>query len=275
MRTWRNLLILLALGAAGLTGCGGGDGDELGDVELIRTAASATEAAGSARMEMVMDLAGQELTAEGAFDFEAEQGTVSMDFGDAVGDLPDAPDDLTFEAVYDRTTVFMSSGIFGPLASGAEWVRMDLEEIASMSGVDLDELPTSNNPADALAALAGVSEDGVEDLGQEEVRGVDTTHYRATIDLQQAVDTLGVADSEDLDAALEQFGDSPFEVEVWIDDEGLVRRETTSVDAGGDQVATTMEFFDFGEDVDIDVPDESDSVDLLDLMGDLGGLPGN
>jgi hypothetical protein len=136
--------------------------------------------------------------------------------------------------------------------------------------------------------LEGVTEDGLEEQGSEEVRGVETTHYAGEIDMgavfEQAreqfedidEDALGefgtVVDSE---AAIEefedQFGEEPVPVEVWIDDDGLTRRMQMSFEIEGETVTQTIEMFDFGEPVDIEVPDEADSVDMFELLGELGG----
>jgi hypothetical protein len=120
-------------------------------------------------------------------------------------------------------------------------------------------------------------------VGSEEVRGVDTTHYRAAIDLEAALRQLEadeafgeLLDQDALDAAIAQFGDEPYDVEVWIDDDGLVRRQVVDIPSPEGDATMTMEMFDFGEDVEVEVPDESDSIDFFDLMEELGqALPGD
>lgn len=269
MRRLAGSLIILLV-AAGLAGCGGGGGDELGDVELIRTAATTTEAAGSARMAMTVGVGGQELTAEGEFDFDDQRGRLSMDMSGVLSDLPDAPDDLTFDTVYDGTTIYYSSDLFGGTVD-ADWIRVDLSDLTAAAGIDPSQLPTSNNPTDVLTGLEAASEDGVEEVGQEEVRGTETTHYRATIDLASTFEENdAITDRDRFEAVLAQIGDDPVQTDVWLDDEGRVRRQSSSFGTGNAQVDLTMEMYDFGADVDVALPDEADTVDFGDLFGVLG-----
>jgi hypothetical protein len=193
-----------------------------------------------------------------------------------------APLNTTFDMVMDGTTTFMSADAFGPLLPGgdAEWIRFDAEELAEQSGIDVDQLTGGaggSNPADILAGLEGISEDGIDEVGSEEVRGVDTTHYAGEIDMEAALQQLedagaeGVMDDEAMDRFQELYGDTAIPVDVWIDDDGLARRMSMVAPAAGEEVEITIEMFDYGEPVDIEVPDESDSVDFQELLGQLGG----
>ncbi len=274
MRRSLLLLPLLALAAAGLTSCGE---DEASAAELIRSAPAALEEAGTMRMEMTMAFAGQEIEAEGAFDVAAQTGTMTMS-------LP-APVDGEIEMIFDGTTYYMSTEAFGPAApDGAQWVRIDLEELAELggTGIDLEALTGagSNNPTDALAGLEAVSEDGVEELGTEEIRGVATTHYSATLDMeetfeqaQEQLEASGVDDAiideEQFDRFIQSFGDDPIETEIWLDGDGLVRRNVMDMSVEGQSITMTMEMFDYGEPVDIQIPAEDETVGFLELIGDI------
>jgi len=272
----RPLLLLpaLALAAAGLTSCGE---DQASAAELIRNAPAALEDAGSMRMEMTMAFAGQEIEAEGAFDVAEQTGTMTMA-------LP-APVGGEIEMVFDGTTYYMSAAAFGPAApEGAEWIRVDLDEIAETSGtgIDLEALTGagSNNPTDALSGLEAVSEDGIEELGTEDIRGVATTHYAASLDMeaafeqaQAAIEDSGgdeaIIDQEQFDRFIQSYGDDPVDVEIWIDSAGLVRRQDMDMSITGQDVTMSMEMFDYGESVDVQIPPEDQTIGFLDLIGDL------
>lgn len=257
----RCLLVLptLALVVPGLTGCGE---DEASASELIRSAPAALEEAGSMRMAMTMEVAGEQIEAEGAFDIETESGYMEMDLPEPVGG--------SMESVFEGTTVYMRSDLFGAeLPPGVEWLRIDYDELLeSEAGIDLSQLTQgSNNPADALSGLQAISEDEVEEIGPEEIRGVETTGYRASIDIEAAYEELdGVIDDEQFEQFTAVYGDEPLDIEVWLDDEGLARRQVMTFEIQGQEVEQSMEFFDFGDPVDVEVPDESDTVDLLDLL---------
>ena len=266
----RTLLVLpaLALAATGLTSCGE---DQASAAELIRSAPAAFEEAGSARLEMTTEIAGQEIETEGAFDLANGTGTISMSMP-AVGSGD-------IEMVFAGTTYFMRSEIFGTeLPEGTEWVSFDLSELTEGSGVDLGGLASqgANDPTNALDALAGVAEEVVE-VGQDEVRGVSTTHYTATIDMeeayraaQDAAEEAGaegpIVDEEQFDEFVAAYGDEPLETDIWIDDDGLVRRQTMVLEVMGQEMTQTMEYFDYGEPVEVDVPADDETVDISDLL---------
>ena len=54
-------------------------------------------------------------------------------------------------------------------------------------------------------------------------------------------------------------------IDVWVDDEGLLRKYEIEVDLeqGGQKLSTFvgLELFDYGEPVDVDLPDASDVAD--------------
>jgi hypothetical protein len=227
-------------------------------------------------MELTMEAAGQEIDGEGAFDLEAGTGTLSLEFP--------APVDASLVTVFDGTTFYMDSGFLRTLGApvDADWIRYDLDEMAELSdtGIDVSELTSgANDPTDVLGGLEAIADGAIEELGTEEIRGVETTGYAAEIDMAAALDQLeeqtggeSLVDEEQAEAFLASFGDDPIETEVWIDGEGLVRRQVVEMRIGGEEMTQTMEFFDFGEPVDVTVPDDADAVSIVDLLGDLGTI---
>jgi len=87
-----------------------------------------------------------------------------------------------------------------------------------------------------LKYLKGSSQ-SVTRVGEEQVRGAHTTHYRAQVDLQRAVQQ-GV------------FGQATaaFPVDVWIDDQGRASRTSYSMKAvTAGSFSFTQELYDFGK----------------------------
>lgn len=138
-----------------------------------------------------------------------------------------------------------------------------------------------------------------EIVGREDVRGVEATRVRFGVSLLDlAGEALGMApDAGDDEASeggafddsasdpfaegLEQilgFLDAELEVEVWIDDENLIRRLTfdlASMFAGlagpDDEVPSsliTLEFFDFDADISVEAPPPDSIVDRSLILGD-------
>jgi hypothetical protein len=98
-----------------------------------------------------------------------------------------------------------------------------------------------------------------ERVGEEQVRGVPTVHYRGEVDMRSRIrlslETAGWKPAN-IERYLEELGETRQVIDVWVDSEGRARRVvttdgTTSTDAGW---TTTTEYFDFGLEVDIQAP---------------------
>jgi hypothetical protein len=126
---------------------------------------------------------------------------------------------------------YMRGALFG--TGTDKWVKMT-------GAVDDDEALASLSPQKLLRILRDASSE-TEDLGDEEIRGVDTVGYRLTVDCEVALLSC----------------DSTAPVDVWIGDDGIVRRIELEDDDGN----VTFEFFDFGADVEIEAPPPEEVVD--------------
>ena len=256
--------------------------------QALRAAPDAVTDAGTASMEMVMEMTieGQdiEMRATGAIDAEAQQMVMELDMGAMFRDLAEQtgeslPEGLDepMRVVADGTTMYMQMPFMSALGAPSGWLSMDLEEL----GMEADTLGAgAYDLRGTLETLRGTTGEP-EVVGTDEVRGVDTTHYRATIDLAQALEEA----PESARAALEQMGgaegleSAELVVDIWIDADGLPRRQ--SMDMGGmfgalgmdaGSATMTIEYFDFGEPVDIEVPSPDEVTPFTEVMGAFGGL---
>jgi hypothetical protein len=212
---------------------------------------------------------------EGAIDFAHQATTMTLDLSDTLGQMGVTGENATMEMRSTGTVLYMRSPLFnqaGDVAAG-KWLKLDLNELSKLQGIDISQLQQAgnNDPRQGLAFLEGVSKDGVEELGHEDVRGVDTRHYRADVDLEKAVTRSdAVTDREAFKRFVDSLGTSHLEVQVWIDGENRVRRIRTPlpIPYKGDtaHVTMTMEYFDFGAAVDVAPPPDSDVVDYQDVL---------
>jgi len=288
---------LLALFAAG---CGGGGAGAVATGEPIsfqELADSATSSAGatSGRFGFSMELSMPgvdtpfELSGEGAFDVASERASFTIDmssFASLLGGLfagmagPDAanapdfddPNAWKIEAVQDGTVSYVRfPALDDQLPSGKSWIRTDTRSTAGQ-GLDFTQFEqfTSNDPRKMLEFLNAVSGE-IETVGTEELRGVETTHYRATID-PLAYEKLAPPDKrEELRSLIEQMaaqsGIGKIPVDVWVDGSGLVRKLTMAFSAtqpgtaGTAEASMTFEIYDYGQDIEIEVPPASAVVD--------------
>ncbi len=114
----------------------------------------------------------------------------------------------------------------------------------------------------------------VEKVGDEDVRGVSTTHYRATIDFDKYPLAVPAANRaavrKSIDSLIKLTGTRTVPVDVWVDGDAVVRRfaQTTRMNvpgAGRMQMKQTIELYDFGTKVDVQAPPAREVQDLSEL----------
>jgi hypothetical protein len=117
----------------------------------------------------------------------------------------------------------------------------------------------------------------VEEVGVEALDGVETTHYRATVDLDRAVQQAPAEARDQVQAQIDQIkaaGISELPIDVWIDGDGLPRKlgYDITVEAEGQEVHTVLEmlFTDYGIEVDVTPPPADQVTDFSELTASLG-----
>jgi hypothetical protein len=274
----------LALAAAGCGGSGDSTGTNAANPpappsstggsssDVLGQAATATAAAGTYKTEFTMEMDGGPtgpitLAGNGEFQADPPLGKVTMDFsaisGGAIGG--------NVTAIFDGPVMYMQMPGLGA-GTTKSWFKIDTSTLGA-GGLGQFSQVTQGDPTQTLQYLSGATGPVQED-GTEEIRGVETTKYRMTIDLNEAAEH---ASSEELKQSIletiEATGVSEVPAEVWIDGDGLVRKTVTHFNdtataEGATSMTVTQEIYDFGEDVNIEVPADDEVLDF----GDLGGL---
>ena len=269
MRRLAALAALLLVAA----GCGGGGGKSaqqngLAGANPIAQAASKTSGAGSVKIDFGISGAGIKGGGRGVFDTgTAGSGRLSMTVEGSNGQA------TTVDTLIDGTVLYMRSPVFQQaLPAGKEWVRLDLAQLAKQQGVNLGSLVDSNpTPNGALAYLRG-STGKVQELGKAKVQGAQTTHYRATIDLEHAARRANGSTRQSIRRVIDVAGVKKLPVDVWVGDDGYVRKVTYTQHSGKNQAAKiTMELYDFGSPVTITAPPAAAVIDFQKLLGPQGG----
>lgn len=283
--------------AASAAGCGGGGEQALPVLDDLSLVADATAQAESARFELGVELTVPGVddpigfAASGGFADRGERASLAIDLGDFVralesafagmggqssGDLPD-PDELALEVVLDRDVVYLNAPFLaGELPDGKTWVRVSLEDVARLQGTELGELQSfveGGDPRELLDALKAVSGE-LDRVGVEDVRGVETTHYRATIDWADYANAVGgeQAPAELLEQVRAMVGLDSIPVDVWVDADGYLRRFELSVGATPPgqterfEASIDLELFDYGSEVAVEPPAAEDVVDMTELQ---------
>ncbi len=210
----------------------------------------------------------------GAYDDDSQSSEMTMDLSGmtamvAAGDegseifVEFFADPLRIISIGDRSWV--KWGFFSAfLGAGDKWIEGESEG----SGGATQSLGLGSvgfTPTDFIGALEGADVD-VEEVGSEDVRGVQTTKYRAVLDLVALSNQLTPDELADLEEAIGEGAPAEFPIEMWIDSDGELRRfslevASTELMPEGDQLdsATLLfEMWDNGEDVNIVPPDPAD-----------------
>jgi hypothetical protein len=205
-------------------------------------------------------------TGHGAFDDSQQAVGMTFDFPDLGTDAPDSMElRLLFPVMYMH---FNGLPAGEQLPNGKNWVKIDLQRQLRKLGVNLQQLAMSGNqsPTDALAQLRGSKH--AKKLGTETIDGVETTHYRVKVDLNEALARATPKERKAVQRLLRTAKENGFDaagtsVDVWVGDDGLVRRLSEKLGRVG---KFTMTFSDYGEPVQIEAPPPDETVDFSALL---------
>lgn len=291
----RKLSVAVLAPLLAVTACSGDEdasqrveaGNIEGAIAALRAAPDAAAEAGSGRIEMVlafeMDGEPLELTSEGVFSGTRLQ--LEMDLGALLAaqapgaEMPEGFDE-PMVVVADGATSYLRMPMLETLTGNSDWLVLSPEDLGLASDALGMGFGPTNNPAQMLETLRGISDD-LEEVGTEDVRGVETIHYQAEVDLEEAFAQIPEELRPQLEAQLGGLtGTLP--VDVWLGTDGLVRRlsmdltellaqASSESGASMESGSLVMEFFDYGADVDVAIPDPADTTPFTEVLGGLAG----
>lgn len=241
-------------------------------VERVSDASGNTVDQGTAQFSVMVETEGtgtdadgrQPIDVDGVVDFDEERRRLTLE--GPQGDL---------DVVIDGDVAYLEL----PATEDDDWMRIELDALLSddLGFGGVAGLPFQD-PEDNLRVLEGSAVHAAE-VGEESIVGQETTRYELVIDLERTADDT----TDDVQTAVEntatRTGLSELEIDVWVDADDLIRRvaytidlskvtvdesdEDGSVEADTEGTVTvTVDYTDFGLDVDIDIPDDADVVDL-------------
>jgi hypothetical protein len=232
-------------------------------------------------------------TGGGTFDVRDHAGALALDM-----DLGSSPQitqvlgssTLHMDEVIHGTTIYvklpdaLTSKI--PSLSGKPWIKVDIAQAASAAGVpgigSLVNNPTSSDPSQFLQYLRAAGT--VTQDGTEVVNGVQTTRYKATINLDRVPNALPSASRSSAEAAIKGIEKltnlHQIPVVVWIDGQNLVRRMQLSLDESlqsGQSVNTkvTVDLAKYGPQPKPTLPPSDQVTDVSSLTGGAAGSSGS
>jgi hypothetical protein len=267
-----------ALGVAGvlagtvLVGCGDDDSGDGARGASAKSGAGAREQ-GTQAVRSAYDRTAEEDTAkvklrvrtsaQGASQTANGQGAVDLDDGDSVMTLTVQGQQIEQRVVDEVLYQKMPKG---QTPGGKPWIKIDLGKVAAQQGTGDQSM---SDPAQSAAYAKAITDKDVTKKGTATVNGVQTTHYRVSVD---------VAELPNGDTLRKQVGPT-LPMDVWLDDEGRMRRqqidltvktpEATQRSSSGASstprkvtVRTVMDFTDFGTEVEADEPPAGQVTDM-------------
>lgn len=155
------------------------------------------------------------------------------------------------------------------LGSETEWMSMPADEGDAFAS-DFETFPT-----DPTELIENFDEEGasIEEVGTENVNGVEATHYRITLD-PDAMDLSAEEEAELADSGILTTGVIP--LDIWISEDGYLARMVMVIDgtgvesASGDEFETmtmTYDVFDVNAGVVIEEPPADQVTSMEDLEG--------
>jgi hypothetical protein len=247
-------LLLLAPLALVLAACGGGGGDK-GSGNPLADAADSTASQGSelTTTSSRVVIPGQTLVlaGDGGFDHETKEGWQHLTV-DVAGAKP------VLDQVLIGNALWLKSDLFSDIVpAGKEWIKVDMGKATKALGFNAKGL-LGTSPGDVLSSLER-TRTPVETVGEETIDGVETTHYRGTIDPKK----VPAADR------LQQLTAPVYKpLEAWVDGDGLLRQVKLDYTtraytnrAERAHVTLTMKLHDFGATVDVEPPAPGTVVD--------------
>jgi hypothetical protein len=232
--------------------------DKVADISTMRFAATMVMPQGT-------------LVADGAMDTKRPLMSMTMDMGSLLSPAERKLGTKVGMVMTDQAMYMQMPGL-AKETGGKHWVRLDFATLGDENflGPLMEQLRDAD-PSKNVAFLAGAQD--VTTVGVEDVRGVSTTHYKFTIDMQKALADAPENLRQLLSKAAAQVGSMPpMPGEVWLDGDGLPRRfvyEMSMPVPGGAPmtVKADMEMFDFGQPVSVSLPADNDIVDAGNLFG--------
>jgi len=256
-------------------------------VAALRAAPELAADAGSARFEItfVFDVpeGPLELRATGGYDgdrmrMEMDLGSMLAGLAEQAGEALPPGLDEPMQVVGEGDTVYLRMPMLDELTGTSGWLSATPDDLGT-SGRSLGLTGTTTHPSQLLDTLRGITDD-LESCGAVAIRGVDTTCYAGTIDVDDVLDAVPAEQRDVIETQLDELagrsiGSLP--VQVWVDGEGLARRMRMSFDELGNAMGVpgsavmTLEVFDYGEPLEIAIPSSDEVTPIGEVLPGMGG----
>ncbi|WP_245966343.1 LppX_LprAFG lipoprotein [Sphaerisporangium album] len=177
-------------------------------------------------------------------------------------------------------TAYLKMDMLSKLVGGTKpWIKIDLKKAGQSAGVDVSQLLRQAQQVDLQSSVKMLtSSKDVAKVGTESVGGVETTHYKGTFTVAEAVKQLTPEMRQGLEGQLSNVKDMKFD--AWIDAQGLPRKVEMNGAAGQEgtfKLAT--QFTSFNDAAEVTAPPADQVGELPNTLGNApagdGGMIGS
>lgn len=211
---------------------------------ILKASAAKTTGATSSKISLTSTtkVSGQSisLSGEGAFAYAQKEGTFDLTIAGIGGQPP--------TKIAERIT---GGNLYLTLPGQTSFYKLSLTDLVGTS------LANSGNPTSSLSTLLGVT-GPVTKVGSEKIRGTSTTHYSGTVDIAKALKQLSGLTADIIKNTFSKAKVTTLPFDAYVDDQGRLRRLVQNITLAikGEQavVMTTVDLYDFGTKVTVEVP---------------------
>jgi LppX_LprAFG lipoprotein len=247
--------------AAWLTACGG----SALALDPVADAATKTSEVSSYAYDVTatVSVGGRGFALAGRGTTDTKKDASETTFHLAATGLPSGLGGSDIQIVMIGHTIYMRPGALQALPDGKHWLELDLDRAAKARGGQLPSAFGSLGPKQMLQQLLASGDS--RKVGSETIDGVRTTHYHVDIDPQK----LATVPAKERDAVRRVFAElktGGIPADVWVDDTGMLRRETVAMQLGGVvRMSMTLNLHDFGTPASVAAPLPTDVYDATNL----------
>ncbi|MDH2427087.1 LppX_LprAFG lipoprotein [Sphaerisporangium sp. TRM90804] len=156
------------------------------------------------------------------------------------------------------------------IGNGKPWIKLDLAQMGQKAGVSVDQFLAQAQQVDLQSSvkMLTTSKD-VKSVGSETVGGVETTHYKGTFAVADAVKQLTPEMQQKLQGQLANVKDMNFN--AWIDAQGLPRKVEMDGAAAEGTYKLTTQFTSFNDAAEVTAPAADQVGELPANLGNMDG----
>ncbi|MYY04314.1 MULTISPECIES: hypothetical protein [unclassified Streptomyces] len=261
--------------AKGTSGSGAGSVAKANPIAALIAVQKKTGSAHSAKVEGTTSLGtAMSMKQSGVMDW-SDGITGSMQITYTGGDMADSMKQLgsngTMEARYFKDGYAADMGdAMAQQTGGKRWISYsydDLAQIGGASGAALKDQMQNTTPDQGVKSLLASGD--VKKVGQEDVRGVTTTHYSGTVDVADLTAKNSNLDADELAALKKQLADAGIStetVDIWVDGDDLLVKKTERGQMKTGELNSTVFYSDYGTKVSVERPPADQTIEFTELM---------